>query len=69
MCLSYKCSTYGWVAICTPVLGLDGYHLKKKYRGVGLAIVELNVDNGTFSLAMHVCRKEDKKLIGGIFRW
>lgn len=59
LCISFQAIIDGWVAGCRPIIGLYGCHLKGKYGGVCLAMVGLGGDNGIFSLAICICRKED----------
>ncbi|XP_038987745.1 uncharacterized protein LOC120103904 [Phoenix dactylifera] len=52
------CST-GFLAGCRPFIGLDGRHLKGKYRGVMMAATSLDGNNGLFSVAFGVAESEN----------
>ncbi|KAF6156231.1 hypothetical protein GIB67_030234 [Kingdonia uniflora] len=53
-----KASYDGSLRGCRPVLGLDECFLKGKYGGVCLSIIELDGNNGLFSVATYFCRIE-----------
>ena len=58
MFVCYSASAKGFV-YCRPVLGLDGTHLKAKYRGILLAATALDVNGSLFPLASAVVSAEN----------
>ncbi|KAF6140781.1 hypothetical protein GIB67_042194 [Kingdonia uniflora] len=58
--VAFKASLNGFVKGYRPILGLDGYFLKGKYRGVCLSVLSLDGNNGLFPIGVYMCRNECK---------
>ncbi|XP_026428409.1 uncharacterized protein LOC113324307 [Papaver somniferum] len=60
-CLAFDAFLTGFKDGCRPFIGLDGCFLKGKYGGVMLSAVELDSNNGMYSLAIFICDCENKE--------
>ena len=49
----------GFLAGCRPFIALNGRHLKKKFRGVMMAITALDGNNGLFSVPFSIVESEN----------
>ncbi|XP_026407330.1 uncharacterized protein LOC113302602 [Papaver somniferum] len=61
LCIAYKASLEGFKNGCRPLIALDGFPLKSKYRGVGLTASSVDGNNGMFPIAIYVCLTETQE--------
>ncbi|XP_026438617.1 uncharacterized protein LOC113337146 isoform X2 [Papaver somniferum] len=55
LCIAYKASLEGFKVGCRPLIALDGFPLKSKYRGVVLTASSVDGNNGMFPIAIYIC--------------
>lgn len=61
LCIAYKASLEGFKVGCRPLIALDGFPLKSKYRGVVLTASSVDGNNGMFPIAIYICLTETQE--------
>ncbi|KAI3853163.1 hypothetical protein MKX03_016802 [Papaver bracteatum] len=58
LCIAYKASIDGFKNGCRPLIALDGFPLKTKFRGAVLTACSVDGKNAMFPVAIYICRTE-----------
>ncbi|RZC71516.1 hypothetical protein C5167_034676 [Papaver somniferum] len=56
LCIAYKASIEGFKDGCRPLIALDGFPLKTKFRGAVLTACSVDGENAMFPVAIYICR-------------